>query len=270
MVSHPKIIDIEELDESINMLVYGPSGVGKTVFGGSADKVLFLAVEQGTVSAKRQGSKAKVWPIEKWSDLEEAYLWLNENPDHGFQWVVLDSVTQMQQMALRAILDEAVAENGSRDPDIPAIHDHQKWQNMFKRFILAFCDLPVNVLFTALVRNEEDEEGEPFLTPDIQGKGYQISQYVCGMMSCYGYMKIVRAAQKVKNKDGEVVTKTIQKRRIIWQDNKTVRGKDRYNVLAPFTEDKTLQEITDLIKGAPAEVERPARTAPRKRAGTSN
>lgn len=240
--SNPNIIALEDFDESVNMLVYGNSGVGKTVFAGSGDDVLFLAVEQGTVSAKRQGSKAHVWPITKWSDLEKAYTWLYDNPDHGYTWVVLDSITQMQQMAIRAILDDAVSENASRDLDIPAIQDYMKWQNMFKRFTLAFCSLPVNVLFTALVSKETDEEGEDFLTPDITGKGYQISQYVCAQTSCYGYMRIKR------KKVGEKVKRV---RQIIWQDTGVIRGKDRYDVLAPLTEDKSLQELTELIGNSP-------------------
>lgn len=255
VAKNPNIIKLEDTDESINLLVYGPSGVGKTVFGGSANRVLFLAVESGTVSAKRQGSKADVWPITTWEDLEAAYSWLydHEDPDdpddhHGYDWVVIDSLTQMQQIALRAILDAAVSENGNRDLDIPAIQDHQKWQNMFKRFVLGFCDLEVNVLFTALVRNEEDEEGEQFVTPDIQGKGYQMSQAICGMMSAYGFMQIKR--KKVKGADGESKIKRV--RRITWQDTGVIRGKDRYDVLAPFTEDKTLQEVTDLINAEPA------------------
>lgn len=247
VAKNPNIISLEDTDESINMLVYGPSGVGKTVFAGSAKKVLFLAAEAGTVSAKRQKSKADVWPIHSWEDIEAAYSWLYDSEEdeegHGYDWVVIDSVTQMQQLALRSILDNAVAENAQRDPDIPAIQDHQKWQNMFKRFIGAFCDLEVNVLFTALVRNEEDEEGEQFVTPDIQGKGYQMSQAVCGMMSCYGFMSIKR--KSVKGADGEKKIKRV--RRITWQDTGVIRGKDRYDVLAPYTEDKTLQEITDMI-----------------------
>lgn len=244
VTKNPNIISLEDSDESINMMVYGPSGVGKTVFGGSAENVLFIAVESGTVSAKRRGSGADLWPIRHWDDIEEAYEWLYDNPDHGYEWIVIDSVTEMQQKLLRAILEEAVKENGNRDLDIPAIQDHQKWQNMFKRFVLAFCDLEVNVLFTALVRNEEDEEGEQFVTPDIQGKGYQMSQAVCGMMSCYGYMQVKK--KKVTNKDGEARVKKV--RRITWQDTGVIRGKDRYDVLAPYTEDQTLEQITELIE----------------------
>lgn len=250
VASNPNIVALEDVDEHVNLLVYGDSGVGKTVFGGSGKNVLILSIEKGTTSAKRQGSKAKVWHIDTWDELTEAYTWLYNNPDHGFDWVVLDSITRMQQDALRAILDGAVEENATRDLDIPAIQDHQKWQNMFKRFILAFCDLPVNTCFLALARKEVDEEGTDFLTPDIQGKGYQISQYVCSLMSAYGYMKIVNKKVKVV-KDGEEKIVARRVRRIIFEDTGVVRGKDRFDVLAPYTENKTLAQISAMINGEP-------------------
>lgn len=246
------IVELKDFDESINMLVYGPSGVGKTVFGGSAQRVLYLAVEKGTVSAKRQGSKAKVWPIEEWDDLEVAYKWLVDNPDE-FDWIVLDSITEMQQMAIRDILLRANKENSSRDLDIPAIQDHQKWQNIYKRFINYFVELPINVLFLSLVRTAQDEDKNEFLTPDIQGKNYQLSQYTCGQMSCYGYMSNRKVALKDENGDrildpgGKPIPKIV--RRITWMDTGTIRGKDRYDVLEPFTEDLTLAEVHDLIDG---------------------
>ncbi|XBA13393.1 ASCE ATPase [Gordonia phage Xenia2] len=246
------IVDLQDFDDSINLGIYGPSGVGKTVLAGSDDNVLFIAVEKGTVSAKRQGSKAKVWPIRQWNDLEKAYKWLSENPD-AFQWVVLDSVTEMQQMALREILAKVHKENSSRDLDIPAIQDHQKWQNIYKRFINYFVELPIDTVFLFLARTAQDEDKNEFLTPDIQGKNYQLSQYTCGQMSAYGYMSNRKVA--MKNEDGEVMLDTGGKRipvihrRITWMDTGVIRGKDRYNVLEPYTEDLTLKEIRQLIEG---------------------
>lgn len=268
-----RFIDLQDTSDVHNLLVYGDSGCGKTVFAGSADKVAFISIESGTVSAKLHGSTAKVWPVKKWDDLTDAYNYLEkeleDNPGR-FDWIVVDSLTRMQQLALRAILDDVVAENGSRDLDIPAIQDHQKWQNMFKRFVLAFCDLPVNTVFTALSLQAEDEEGEPFLTPDILGKGYQISQYVCSLMSAYGYMKVQRvpkldAEGKAITKDGKKVSKIA--RRIIWQDNGLIRAKSRYPALTPYTQDKTLAEVAQLIE-QPA-VKKTAEPTPTRRPATT-
>ena len=249
----PQIISLEEDDDYVNLLVYGRSGVGKTVFAGSAQKVLFLAPEDdGTISAKRLGSKASKIPILSWNDLQGAYEWLYDTPDHGFDWVAIDSLTEMQEMLLRQILDDVVKDNPNRDLDIPAIADHQKWQNKFKRFVKAFNALPVNMLYTALVRSEEDEEGETFLTPAIQGKGYEMSQKIASYMTSYGCMQVKR----IKNPDfdpdedvGRSNPKYKKVRRITWEDTGPIQGKDRTTVLAPYTQGMNLQQITDLIMG---------------------
>jgi len=244
-MTHPSIISLEDEEDKVNLLVYGKSGVGKTVWAGSADNVLFLAPEDdGTISAKRRGSKAKKWKIHDWGDLMEALEWLEDNPDHGFDVICIDSITHMQQILLRHILQVVVEEKPDRDLDIPAIQDHQKWQNMFKRFVLRFNALPVNVVWTALVRNETDEEGNDFLTPDIQGKGYQMSQTICSYMTSYGCLQAKRV--KIKNPKEGGPEYTIV-RTIIWEDTGVVQGKDRTGALAPSTRNKTLQEVLDAV-----------------------
>lgn len=261
-----KIVSLEEEDDFVNLLVYGMSGSGKTVFGGSGRNVLFLAPEDdGTLSAKRLGSKAKKWPIKKWSDLQEAYDWLDENPDHGFDWIVIDSATEMQQMLLRDILENAKRENEKRDLDIPAIADHQKWQNKFKRFVKAFNALPVNVLWLALARNEQDQDKEDFLCPDIQGKGYQLAQAFASYMTSYGYMEVVEKvyANPKRDEEGQPKTVTRNVRQITWEDTGTIRGKDRTTRLAPTTVNKTLAEVTKLIFEEPAP-KQPVKKAPPK------
>ena len=248
------IISLEDFDESINMLIHGDSGVGKTVFAGSAEKVLFIGTERGTISAKRQGSTADVWLVENWADIHKAHEYLANN-DHGYSWIAMDSGTAMQQYCLRWILDNAVKENPNRDPDIPAIQDHQKWQNSFKRFIKYFCDLPVNVLFTATTMRSEDEEGENIILPDFQGKGYGISQWVCAQMHVVGYISVRRRG---KGDDKEIW------RRIQFQTVPPYFGKDRYNclgefndnghVVKPYIDSPTLAQVDALIQGSGTEV----------------
>lgn len=248
--SAPPILDLEEFDESINILIYADSGAGKTVFGGSDDDVLFLATESGTISAKRQGSEAKVWRIKEWEDLQVAYLYLRDE-EHSFKWVVLDSGTRMQHMGLRAILDESNAQNPARDLDIPAIQDHQKWQNMFKRFVQMFIDLPINVLMTATTMRVEDEEGDSLILPDFTGKGYSISQWVCAQMHVVGYLSVKRSG---KGDDKDIW------RRIQFQTVPPYFGKDRYNCLGkyngngacirPFLDRVSLREVREAIENS--------------------
>lgn len=246
------IVDMNDLDETLNVLIYGRSGVGKTVFGGGAD--LIIATEKGLVSAKRQGSKAKAWPVNGWEDVQAAYDWVAEKCDDGIlttkHWVTIDSAPEMQQYILAAILKKAVALNDERDPDIPAIQDHQKWQNMFKRFVRLFNDLPVNVLYTATPMHVEDQEGDPLVLPDFQGKGFGIASWVCAQMSAVGYMENKKVKVKPPKDSGrEPYEKVV--RRIRWQSSGEIFAKDRSDMCGEYTQDKGLREIEVLMKTIP-------------------
>lgn len=278
----PEIISLEDDEESVNLMVYGAPGTGKTVLGGSADRALFLAPEDdGTISAKRQGSSAKKWPglntFEDWANAINRIAEEIDSISENFDWLVIDSITHLQRLTMRQILDDALEDNPERDPDIPQMQDWQKYQNMFLRFVQMVNDLPINVLWTALVRAEEDEDGEDFLTPDIQGKGYQMSLTVASYMTSFGYLEV---EEKPYKRNGEYVLdsngdrKTRAVRTITWRDTGKIRGKDRTNALAPYTRDTTLQQIDDLIHGRttreelakPAAKKAPAKKAPAKRA----
>lgn len=260
VASNPAIISLEDFTESINGCIYADSGVGKTVFAGT-DNVLFLAIEDGTISAKRMGSTAKLWKIKEWNDLQDAYDWLEENPDHGFEWVVIDSVTDMQKLCMRGILQVAKSENAKRDIDIPALQDWQKYYNMFDRFIAAFNDLSINVLFLATVMQNENEDGENIIMPNLvgRGSGYSISQNFCATLGFVGHMEIILSGPK---------NDPTETRRICFKQMPPAFAKDRYNVLPRYLivseGDKQVSSLAGVRKKIQGSETRPAKKAPVK------
>jgi len=192
--------DLADFNDSLNLMVYGDSGVGKTPFVGKAPRAVFVSTEKGSISAKRFGSKAKLIRATTWGKLEAALLYLQNNPDE-FDWVILDSVTKMQVLLLRHLLKKNVSEGKAKaDLDVPQIQDHQKWQNMFKRFIDEFVDLEVNTLFIAQAMHKEDAEGDDLVLPQITGKDYEIAQYVCAQMDSIFCLKVEDSATAKKGK----------------------------------------------------------------------
>lgn len=253
------LIPLEDEQAFSNIMIYGRPGVGKSVTAGSDDRVLIIAPEDnGTVSAKRFGrSKAIKWKINTWDDIEGAYNKLYDLADsHGplpFNWISIDSLTHMQRLAMRGILDKAVEKNPERDPDIPQLQEWQKYYEMFRRFVLAFNDIPVNVLYTAGVRTETDEEGNDYLVPDIKGKGTELSQDIASYMTSFGCMQVRRRKIQVDGQD-----KIEEYRRTTWRDLGKIQGKDRTGGLAPHTDitesdaGTALKRIRELIEAADA------------------
>lgn len=215
------IKSISDFDEPKNILVYGDAGVGKTPFGASCPKSLLIATEPGAISAKRLGyTDVDVWYChESWDEFVKAFRWLHDNPDHGYQWVVVDNATQLQEIMLRSIVERARATNSKRDEDIPAIQDYQKWYLMFDRFVKALNALPVNVLWLAHTMRRVNDEGEDLLLPAIQGQDYAQATKFCGRMMAIGFLE-----QRVIKKGD----KTVFQNRVQWRKTQTCFAKDRY------------------------------------------
>jgi len=242
----PDIEDLDDYTESINILCHADTGAGKTVLWSRLPNVLILAVEEGAVSAKRweqthprprAAGVIKVWKCYTWAKLVEAYEWLRDN-DHPFDWIIIDSITAGQTRCLRAIMNDGVAHNKKRDPDIPSIQDHFKWQLMMKRMVTDFNELTVNTVWLARSMNKEDPDGEDIVVPLIEGKDYQISAWVCGEMHLVCYL-----TRKFSGK-GETA-KVVRK--LYTNDHPMYWCKDRYDILDRVITNPDANKIVNAI-----------------------
>jgi len=159
-------------------LLYGRSSVGKTTMAGSADavpemrKVLFVDAEAGTLSLRKTGYDVDVIRVTQWEQFDELYGALLAG-GHDYNTVVLDSLTEIQELNMRSVM-KAMKEdpdNIERDSDIPGWTEWNKSSLQIKKLIRAFRDLPINVIFTALLKEEKDPKtGIVMKLPDLPGK----------------------------------------------------------------------------------------------------
>lgn len=256
-----KIVSADSDIESLNLLVFADSGAGKTVFSASAPRVLFIAPEDnGIVSAVNLGYKPDKIRVRSWSDFVGAYEYCYDNADElaqKYDWIAIDSVTKMQEMCLYELIDsQAVARKAKdQDPELPQIQDYQKLYILMNRMVLAFNDLPINIIYTALTRNVEDADGNEFLLPMMgsnKATDYRVAMQIASHMTSYGYFKIEVAERPAPTADDPKKTRKVKQRVIYWEDTGAYRGKDRTTRLTPKTvlpPKNALDYITKLARG---------------------
>ena len=250
----PQIIDPVDFKEHINLMVFGPTGCGKTILGAQAPKILILAVEPGVVSAvkwmkkNRPGRKDfKIWEVNTLDDLVEAYEYLRDSLDEGtcpFEWVMVDTATKTQYRLWRAIMTKLVADHPHRDEDVPDRGEHFKMQLKMKRLVSDFNELPINVIWTAQPMNADLEgEDEERVIPLIEGKDGAISAAIAADMDVVMYMR----RMKIKPKGGgsaKLIRRLYTEHHIYW-------CKDRFDVLPTTLDDADFnKDIIEPIRNA--------------------
>lgn len=200
-------------------LVYGRPSVGKTTLVGSADavpemrNVLMVDVEGGTLSLRKTEYNVDVVRITSWEQLQDLYAALAAG-GHEYNTVILDSLTEIQELNMQynMRLMKEDPDNFERDPDIPGWTEWNKSGKHIKQLIRLFRDLPMNVLFTALMKEDKDNKsGIVMKLPDLPGK---LAHRVAALFDIVLYYTIVpREDGEVRVLASQAGTNTVAKNR---------------------------------------------------------
>ena len=150
----------EVVDASVvNMLVYGISGIGKTVLGSTAPKPLFLSAEDGLLSLKDTAGDIDVTEITSEKDLEEVLSFLRTTQE--YETVVIDSLSEFSQTLLASLKD------GERDKR----QAYGKMADSILYYVRQFRKLPLHTVFIAKqVRIQDEASGRMLYAPKFPGK----------------------------------------------------------------------------------------------------
>lgn len=190
----------KEQTPHVNILVYGRPSVGKTTLAGSADavpamrKVLFVDAEAGTLSLRKTAYNVDVVKIHEWNQVSELYSALLAG-GHGYGTVVMDSLTELQELNMKAVMKtmKEDPDNGERDADVPSMLEWNKSGKHIKNMIRLFRNLPMNVIFTALMKEDRDTKtGTVMKLPDLPGK---LAHRVAALFDIVLYYTVIEAEE---------------------------------------------------------------------------
>jgi hypothetical protein len=234
-----RVAPASEAIEYINLLVYGDSGVGKTLLAGTAwdvpemRPVLVIDVEGGTFTLRERYPMVDVVRVDSWKDMQTVYDALY-NGEGDYKTVVLDSLSEIQKFSMGQIMTEVRKTDPSRDIEVPGIREWGKnlWQ--VRAVVRGFRDLPMNALFTALADHDRDPRtGLEKSRVGLQGRSRgEVPGFVDFVV--YMYMKYHDEQNK---------------RFLLTQQTEKEIAKDRSNKLPRIIEQPTMQLIHSHIFG---------------------
>lgn len=147
---------LEERDTHANILVYGESGVGKTVFASTAPRPILWLESEGGTSSIGDKSGIDIARVRGLETYREALVYLESNPD-AYQTVVIDSFSETQAAVLKDIMGAAKKADPNRDEFSPLFAEWGRLTGIMREIARAFRDLPMHVVITALQREDKDD-----------------------------------------------------------------------------------------------------------------
>lgn len=174
-IAQKKIHRPQNIKRKPKFLIYARNKKGKTTFGVSAgvDKTLVIDPEHGTDEMKTKNPH--VWPVERWEDMDDVTNFLRF-AEHQYEWVVVDGLTKLNNMALKYVMKMQEEKSLDRIPGLVQQRDYGKSGELMKDLLTRFHNMPLGVVFTAQERqdgayddsdDEDVDETEVAYIPDL-------------------------------------------------------------------------------------------------------
>lgn len=199
-------------DDGVKLLVYGESGMGKTVLSSTAKDVLVVSAEGGLLSLSKNNLltihpndpivKANATNGIKVIEIQQPAAYTYENADQPLQQlrdiyqflaspqakdiktVVIDSISEISEIVLACMV-------GKTKDDRQA---YKELRNKMIAIVRNYRDLPKNIVFIAKQNTEKNDNGAIVkVTPAMAGK--KLGEDVAYQLDCVFYMKNVSNEQ---------------------------------------------------------------------------
>lgn len=217
MTTIPKELDWQDVRDIINArsyVVYGRSGTGKTTIAGTFPKpMLYLNIRDNGTDSISDVEGIQVLNIHNFDDLEMTYWWLAKNIKR-FKTVVLDTITQLNELAVKAqLLEIGKQDVNPGDWGTMTKRDWGAAAGLMKQWISRFCDLSskgIEIVFLAQdkvfnIGDEQDDDQllKPYIGPNTSPSVAALLNASVGMIA-YTYVRLRHVKRQINGKKKEV------------------------------------------------------------------
>jgi len=180
----------------VKMLIYGESGTGKTRLASTFPDVIFADIDDGMDSVTEKVDRTF---IEEYKQLENFYQLLKHG-EHSYKTVVIDTLNEMQRIAMRATIEDFPAIRRSYE-NLPSMSDYGKMLHDMVELTIDFIALPMRVILLAQVNSRQFDTD--VLQPQLIGKN--TARSICRKMDVIGYIyKSEKSAEDSNKKLSEI------------------------------------------------------------------
>lgn len=238
-----RIIKARDTDPIRSMIIYSRNKAGKTRLAASAiriGKTLLIDCEKGATTIREVYPEVDVYHLTEFEQIDEVY-WYLTTQKHGYQFIIIDPISRLQQHAMNFVLREKVSIDLSADPFQPSQPDWGKTAEMLRKVVLQYKEIPgIFLIITAYERrrkidDEDDGDYDFVIGPDVQPalKGFLLGQ-----------MDVI-ARLYVRQLESGGATKI--ERRLLTAPHPIYDAGDRSDKLPRIIRQPTMKKIMDIL-----------------------
>jgi len=243
-----KIGTSTRIPDTVNALIFGDSGAGKTYALSTAPKPLLIANVDNSITSLPPSDDIYIYPdpetegrpIRTWEELDELHSYLEQGgiKELGITTYAIDTITEAGHLLSENLLSKE-GPTGRVHERVMSQADYGLFGSLMLDEVRRIRDLPVNTILTAQCRDDtvEKPEGgrEMWRMPDF-GAGQQASQKSPTQMDMVGYIGV--SSEDMETRKLLVQPVNNRKAKI-----RTRSGKETPTVI----ENPNLEEIFNLI-----------------------